>query len=273
MIERRPRRELVPLIAVAASSAFVALLTPVGPRLVMAPFEVSDITWFIEEWQRPNLRSAPGLAALALIAMFCLSWLRRAQTPGWPSLLVLGLSCGLVISYERTVPLAAAIAVPVTAAAIGGWRRRAHTPVARSERQATVVLAGVGLLVAAVLAPSVAGRPSGVPSGLDARLRALPQGTVICNEYSLGGWLLWRHPNVIPVIDPRAEIYDVAYIKTYLAFSNGGDAWRDLLQETRCSHALLDEDRAAANLLTQADGWSRLAQDGDTVLLRRGSTS
>jgi hypothetical protein len=156
------------------------------------------------------------------------------------------------------VPLAAAIAVPVTAAAIGGWRRRAHTP---------------GLLVAAVLAPSVAGRPSGVPSGLDARLRALPQGTVICNEYGLGGWLLWRHPDVIPVIDPRAEIYHVGYIKTYLAFSNGGDDWRALLRTTQCGFALLDEDRAAVRLLTEADGWSRLGQDAGFVLLRKGSTS
>src|ERR1019366_8314359 len=52
---RLDRRTMVRLLAVPALSVVAAALTPVGPRLVLTPIEVSsNAALFVEEWQPPH---------------------------------------------------------------------------------------------------------------------------------------------------------------------------------------------------------------------------
>ena len=75
-------------------------------------------------------------------------------------------------------------------------------PVQRREVALTVALTSVALVLAALLLPSRAAQPTWGANDLDRSLAALPDGTVLCNDYGSGGWLIWKHPNELrPAID------------------------------------------------------------------------
>ena len=71
-----------------------------------------------------------------------------------------------------------------------------------------------------------------MPAGLDAALDRLPAGTVVLNEYGLGGYLRYRHPDLVPVIDERTELFAVDYVEAYLDARGAKPGWTDFLQRT-----------------------------------------
>jgi len=61
------------------------------------------------------------------------------------------------------------------------------------------------LVVVALAAPVTSDRPGDVPTGLDAALDRLPPGTRVLNDYDVGGWMVWRHPDLEHYIDGSRE--------------------------------------------------------------------
>ena len=49
--------------------------------------------------------------------------------------------------------------------------------------------------------------PATSPNELDDQLASLRAGTVVLNEYVLGGWLHWRHPELQTVVDGFTDGY------------------------------------------------------------------
>jgi hypothetical protein len=74
------------LMIVPLASLGVCALTPVGPRLLLAPFEVSQIaTEFVQEWQPTPVRTSfVAILTLVMIAAAVLGWIRTPdKTPWW----------------------------------------------------------------------------------------------------------------------------------------------------------------------------------------------
>ena len=79
---RLDRRTALRLLAVPALSVVAATLTPVGPRLLLTPFEVSsNALQFVQEWQPPNVRDLFAAVPLGMIALALLPWLRGKSPP------------------------------------------------------------------------------------------------------------------------------------------------------------------------------------------------
>jgi hypothetical protein len=91
-----------------------------------------------------------------------------------------------------------------------------------------------GLLLGAALPGLVraTGQLGGVPSDLSTQLSALPRGTVVLNEYELGGWLMWSQPQLEPVIDPRTEVYAVSCVHRYVDALGVLPGWRNFVADT-----------------------------------------
>lgn len=261
-------RRWLRLAAVPLASLAAAAVTPTGPALLLSPFAVNETTQFIEEWMAPSVRQPGFLGFLVLAATVILAWARSRRPVRWTEVLLVGLSIGLALLYARTVAVGAAVIAPVVAATIQTLLPSEREPGTRRETGLTVGLAALGLVVAALVLPSKAAVPTWGAGDLDARLSALPAGTVVCNDYGVGGWLIWRHPNVRPTIDGRTEVYSTGHVSEHIGFEHAAPGWRSYLARTRCGYALLDKGQPVVEALTEQARWSVVQRGAQYVLLR-----
>lgn len=261
------RLALVPLASLA-----VAALTPVGPELLVAPFTVREYAKFVTEWRSPSLTDAAFIAFLVVAALTLLIWSRERRRTPWTEILLVGLAIGFALLYVRTIAVGGAIIAPMAAMAIARVVRLPREPIARREVALTLGLSAAALAVAGLLAPSRGAQPAWGPNDLDRPIAALPAGTVLCNDYGSGGWLIWKHPNVRPAIDGRTEIYAVKHVEAYMTFQNAAPGWDAYLQRTGCRWALVPSDLPVAEALVRQAHWT-VAARGSTYLLLRSSAA
>ncbi|WP_460627871.1 hypothetical protein [Intrasporangium mesophilum] len=266
-------REAARLALIPVLSVVVAMATPVGPRLLLSPFQVHDVTQYITEWQPPEATYLPLLVVLVMLLPLIVAVARKPSRQSVPLVLLALLVLFFAITYARTVAIAAAIAAPMAAAALQAVVPIPAERMTRREVITTASLACVGLVLAAVMAPFVAAKPGLGPNALDKDIAALPQGTVVCNVWEYGGWLILQHPNVKVTQDPRAELYTQAHIRHYLDFINALPGWEKYPAENGCTYALVDNDLAVTNNLRAQLGWTVVADRGGTSLLRAPASS
>ena len=126
---------------------------------------------------------------------------------------------------------------------------------------------GLAALVSAGPAGASAQQFPGDVRAVDAALGRLPAKTVVLDDFPISGWLLWRHPDLTPVLDLRVEIYSSDQIATYRRAERVGPGWLDIIQDTGARHALLRTDSALALALRERAAWTPLASTRDYVLL------
>lgn len=126
-------------------------------------------------------------------------------------------------------------------------------------------VAAVGL-TGGGLAPGQVGEVGIGPESLSAQLAELPPGSVVCNHYDIGGWLLWRHPDLHPVIDGRAEIYSAEHFRDNVRFVLGAPGWESFAVSNDCAAVLQPDDTPVLEDLEGA-GWRRQGAGDGFVLL------
>lgn len=263
-------RQVRRLLLVPLASLCAVALTPIGPKLLLAPFTVgSNARDFVGEWQSPNIRQPATIITLLIIGFVAISWARSARTPRWwqIGLLVTSLVCALAMA--RTVAVAAVLAAPLLAQEM---HNLCATRVTRPSTRAQVSwlgLTAVALVLAMPLAGAVAQNPEGVPIHLAPQLRQMPSGTRVIATGDVTGWLLWSAPNLKPVEDIRIEIYDPAYVRRFIETMAAGPAWRGFVKDTGATVALLKEDSPLVTALQERAQWRKVGSDAGYLLLRQ----
>ena len=84
-----------------------------------------------------------------------------------------------------------------------------------------------------------------MPLGLDAALDRLPAGTRVFNDYALGGWIAWRHPDLEHYIDGLITPYSVPHVDGYGRVVAPGPGWYDVVRRSGAAVALVPSDSAA----------------------------
>ena len=108
---------------------------------------------------------------------------------------------------------------------------------------------------------------------MNVALGRLPSGTVVYNDYGLGGWLEWKHRNVVPVIDGMTDAYQVRYVESYVKASKLEPGWRKSFDKTGAEYALLIYDTPLAAALAEGGEWKTVVHESRYVLLRRTSAT
>jgi len=266
---RLDRRAALRLLAVPAISVAAAALTPVGPRLVLTPFEVSsNAAQFVQEWQPTDPRNVFAAVTLGMIALALLPWIRGTSARPWWQIALAGCAVVSTLAMFRTVPVGSIIAVPLLASALQEQRGHAATRLSRRGVAAWIGLVAAGAIVAAPIAGAVAQRPSGWPEGLRPKLAAIPAKTVVLNDFAAGGWLLWAEPQLTPVIDLRSEIYSMDYIRDYERTEQVRAGWQAFLVRTKPTYALLKTNAPLTFALREQLNWTTVGEDTDYVLLK-----
>ena len=266
---RLSRRDAATLLAVPALSVVAAALTPVGPRLLLTPFEVSsNASAFVAEWQPTNVRDLFAGVTLAMIALAILPWIRGIPPRPWWQIALAGAAVVFTLAMGRTVPLGAIIAVPLLAASLQELRGHPPAPLTRRGTTAWVALVTAAAIVALPIAGAQAQQPGGWPLKLSRPLAAIPAKTVVLNDFAVGGWLLWAGPHLTPVVDLRSEIYSSAYLREYVRAQEVRPGWQQLLARTKPGYALLKADAPLALALQDRLRWTTVGRDAGYVLLK-----
>ena len=109
-----------------------------------------------------------------------------------------------------------------------------------------------------------------VPASVDRALGALDPGTVVFNTYLYGGWMAWKHPELVHGIDGLAEAYRPDYIRDYLRAESLRPGWEGFLGEVvGADVAFLPARSALAAELAEDRGWTVLAETEEYVVLDR----
>ncbi|QGN56698.1 hypothetical protein [Nostocoides sp. HKS02] len=131
------------LAAVNVASAAAVAVTPLGPRLLLAPFTVANNAASIaDEWAATPLNNAFSITAVAAIIVTAVCWLLRPwPRPSW-QYAWLALSAALTLAMWRLVPLGAILCAPLLAGALQSMLGATRERVDRRERVG--LLAGLG---------------------------------------------------------------------------------------------------------------------------------
>jgi hypothetical protein len=208
------------------------------------------------------------MTALLMLALAWLLWVRTQRRPPawqivwWLTALV------LTLSMQRTVPVAALMALPLlcaTADAALSGRRPAYGPTAAP--WLLVGAASVGIVVAAPVAAATATQPVGVPSALAGPLDELPAGTRIFVNGDTSGWVLYAAPHLRPVSDLHVESYSADQIEQYIRTMAAEPGWNQTFERSGASAALVPDDAPVRAALAEQQGWRETAADAGLVLL------
>jgi hypothetical protein len=266
-LDRRfTRQQLTRLGLLIAALVLVALVTPVGPQLLLAPFAISQVSPFIMEWKPTPITDPSAAATLLMGLVVMISWLRARVRVSWTRLLLWLLAMGSAMMYARTIAIGAILVAPLFAEALQRALPERAVP-RRAERRVLAVASVASLLIAALLVPATAGVPGKVPRNFDPYLAALPRGTVVWNVDALGGWLMYEHPNIRPTMDTRAEVYGPDYLGKYVGAISGYPGWQDTVQGTGARYAIVNEDGPLQEGLVQQEGWRVVASGEKYTLL------
>ncbi|MGN6754042.1 MAG: hypothetical protein ACTHJJ_15975, partial [Intrasporangium sp.] len=82
----------------------------------------------------------------------------------------------------------------------------------------------------------------------------------------IGGWLIYRHPDLKVVFDTRVEIHTPSFIEDYRGAMAGSPGWQAFVERTACSVALLEEKAPFVTVLKQQH-WQVLGTSDGMVLL------
>ena len=270
-------RTLTRLALVPVASFLVVLLNPFGLAVFEAPFRVNAVAGYITEWQRTSLLTAGPLGALLMVALTALLWAVTRTGVSWVRVLVLVSAVFWVWYAERLVTVGALVAAPMLAAALDGLlaRSRADEPVTGAARGAgrreLGIMAGIGgafLVVLAVLVPHTSSEPGRVPLALDAYLDRIPAGTPVFNDYVMGDWLSWRHPDLNQYIDGLATPYSADHYARFHRAETTSPGWYRVVRRSGAPYALVEEHGPLATGLL-GRGWETVGSDEGYLLLRR----
>lgn len=252
------------LAVVPVVSAGAACLTPVGPKLWGAVLDVSSRSQYFSEWGTPVFTHLNTIAILVMLGACTTIAIRRGAT--WVEILLLGLAAAWTVYSLRTVPVAAAMLVPLCA--LGGQRlvgRR--TPTSRLERRGVAGAFVGGLALLALQVPhSSASAPNDLRAG-DPALEVLPAGTKVLSDTGYGGYLMWRFPTLDLVNHGYGDTFTTPELERNATIGALEPGWVELLRDTQVEYAVLEPDSALAYNLREVQGWTVVEHSDDLELL------
>lgn len=259
-------RQRLLAFAVPICALLLASVTPLGLRVFEGVVEVGSRRAYFAEWAAPDFTDIRAVGVLAMAGVVLIATLRGGPMR-WTQLLYLGFAIGLAVFSFRTVPLAAIMLAPLLAHVVQKGLPDADLPARRERFVAFGAVLVVGLAVAAATPSRSAGPP--VASWLDERLRDMPAGTRVINDWDTGGYFLWKAPHLDLAMHGYADVFTNAELERNVKVVRLDAGWDQEVAEMDADYALLEQDSALAYALTEHALWDVVQGDDDYILLRR----
>ena len=171
----------------------------------------------------------------------------------------------------RLVPLGSIAAAPMFATALEQrlpLGREAFDSAERRQVACGTILAGtMAVLLCATDIGTNAARYPGTMTEIETALRVAPAKSVVYTDFGISGWLLWRHPELVPAADLRMEIYSADHLRNYIAAGEVRPGWRDFFAASGARYAVVETDSALGDALQHRLRWELVAISPQFILL------
>ncbi len=282
------QRSTQSLILFGAALLIAAMLTPVGPRLLLYPFQtvrIEALQDFIQEWQSPNFHETQvqPFAWMIFLILGAVGVSKKGLLLE-EFLLVAGFGY-LGLAAGRNISLFALVGAVVLArhadGVLGGaaqalgvrWSPRVRVP--RGLSILNGILLGIVALAAGVKAASI--YPVSVNEvefanflpveAVEFIRESQPEGRLF-NSYNWGAYLLWALPEYPVFVDGRTDLYNDEVIGQWFQAARAEPGWEAVLEEWGVNLVLIEPGLPLARALEEAD-WEELYRDDVAVVYGR----
>lgn len=258
------RRHLLRLATIPVLSALVAALTPVGVNAYASLVAVGSRTDHLDEWGPPDFTTPAGLVLVAMAAVVLVAML-RAGPVDWPTVLFFGLALAWALYTKRTTIVSAVMLAPLLAEAFQRWVPKVPSIDRREFAALTaslVVAAGALGIVC-----EIRGDRDVVPTWVDSRLGSLPPGAGILNDWSIGPYPMWKHPQADLVMHGYVDVFTEYEIQRNVDVTNLEPNWGQRVVELDADMAFVESEGKLHYALVHSLGWSVVEADEDFALL------
>lgn len=282
-------RVIRPLAGCGLLMAAAACLTPVGPRLLLYPFQtvgIGALQAYIQEWQSPDFHdlAVQPFAWMLLLVLGAVGASRRRLALS-DFLLTAGFAY-LGLLAGRNVALFALAAAPALARhaswAAAACRRRlgwaemgSREPTGLQKRVnvfLAVLLAVVVVLKAAAVFPESVNRAAFVkflPVEAVAYLKQTQPPGLLYNSYNWGGYLIWELPEYPVFVDGRTDLYSGEIISEWLSAARAEAGWEAVFERRNINLVLVERSSTLSRVLAADAAWESAYQDELAAVFRR----
>jgi hypothetical protein len=272
--QRRPAVEELTTLAWAAAGCLVAVVNPLGWRLLWFPFHMmgrSDALTGVVEWRSPSFRSLVEWLFLLLLPLVVLVARRGAP---WRSLLpsLVFVAAGLLA--VRNIGLAAVVVValvaPILVDAAGSIDGSTPGLAARAASVVAVTGGALSIVVVALGAPvTLEGYPVDEVDWLDDHELVAEPGVRLLHRETVGNYLTLRYGSEARVfMDDRFDFYPQQVIDDHEVLVRGGDL-DEIVSRYQFDVALWAADSPLGRWLDASPEWWVVMADDDWLVACR----
>jgi hypothetical protein len=235
-----------------------------------AVVSVGSRTRYFSEWQPPTWTDWSSLGFLVLLVATLAGLLLRGRNT-WTETMLIALAGVFAATASRTVPVGAAMLAPLAATplqAVLGRRPR----VTRRERWVVGAGAVAALVALGVAVPHTSTDPIAVPPWADSSLHRLPAGTKVLNDWNLGGYLMWRYPQLDLMMNGYGDTFTTAELDRNTSLLMVDPGWQHDVRASGARVALLRSHTLLVSQLIAEAGWHVVHDSGDWAMLRAPSS-
>jgi hypothetical protein len=254
----------------ATACVLVACLNPLGPAVLLTPFQFGQAHEFISEWKSTSLDDVVSWGLLGTVAFMVVAWARSSVAAERSEVLWFLAWCGFGLLAFRNVAVTLVLVAPLVADRVASaFPDRVRTRSTRERRG--IAVAAAFAVALAVLAPvfrlsSSPDLPRSVPRHLLATLATMQPPPRVLNEYNLSGQILAFGGEARVAVDGRADL-SAPLLPSYLDLIAARGDFEPLFERLHPDAALLHKKSAIIRYLRQ-HGWVELGHEGDFLLLQ-----
>ncbi|MEM7032575.1 MAG: hypothetical protein AAF629_23685 [Chloroflexota bacterium] len=276
------------LLLASVITLFVVVINPHTWRMWLYPFQtvgIGVLRDFIAEWQSPNFHQ-PIVQSFLVLVLVMIAVLARTKHPmDWTDLALLGGWTTLSFFAVRNVPIFALVCTPILtrytqyaldlqfgAQALGRPRRYS-----RIIYKLNVALLGFTLLGAVgqaiiTLSPTTLDEREQIQFPVEATqfIAQTNPATPIFNSYNIGGYLIYHlWPDYPVFVDGRTDLYEDAFLRTYLATINALPGWQNALNQANIQTVIIENQSPLAFALASQADWQQTFSSDKVVIFER----
>ncbi len=272
-------RDAMGYVAGFAAGLVVAVVNPLGAKLLVFPFTLGDRREAFEkiiEWMSPDFQHPPGRIALIFLVLALLLLVRARLS--WRDVVptVAFVAAGLLA--VRNLPILAVVLAPV----LGRMLKRPDslpplppTPPSRQRINRVFAVALVAAFVVFGLSIKtndpldLSGYPVAATDFLDREGLLVAPHRVAHLDF-IGNYFELRFGRSVKVfIDDRYDMYPEKVSKDYRDLLNGRPQWQAILQSRQVDVVLWDRELPLTSLLRSSGQWQEVFAEDDWVVMRR----
>ena len=256
------------LAAASVLSMAALLVNPIGPRLVLYPFDLmfnqSLNLAAVNEWQPLDLSDGRAVMLFGVAALvFALVTIRRKELK-LDELLLFAVGFALALRHQRMLFVFGILAAPIMCRLLAdAWDRydaRRDLPVANAVLMAGALMAiWLGFPTARELQAQV--DRASPTAAVDFIRRTGVHGRML-NEYEFGGYLIWALPGQKVFIDGRCDLFDwTGVLAAYGRWATLLEDPKLLLEKYHIDYCLLSKSAPITRVLPYLPGWKPVYSD------------